>query len=413
MLFWAVITVLAAAVAGLIALALLRHQGAVRARADYDIAVYRDQLARVEDDLARGVITEDAAERMRTEISRRILDSDRQRTAETARTAPAWLTRAAAGLTALALVGGSLALYAATGAPGYGDLPLQARLETSAERRADRPGQAEAEAEMAGSAGRRPSPRASDPEFVDLVERLRETVESRPDDPRGLELLARNEAALGNFEAAYEAQGRLIETLGAEAEAGHYADFAELMIIAAGGYVSPEAEQALGKALARNPDSGPARYYMGLLESQTGRPDRAFRVWRDLLEQSSPDAPWVPLIRNQIRDVAARAGVNYRPPERFSDAAPGPSRQEMEAAADMPEEARMEMIRGMVEGLSQRLADEGGSPQDWARLINALGVLGDGERARAIFEEARSKYADNDAALDTITAAARRAGVAQ
>ena len=35
----------------------------------------------------------------------------------------------------------------------------------------------------------------------------------------------------------------------------------------------------------------------------------------------------------------------------------------------------------MVNQLSERLASEGGSPEEWARLIAALGVLGEGQRA--------------------------------
>ncbi len=56
--------------------------------------------------------------------------------------------------------------------------------------------------------------------------------------------------------------------------------------MAAGGYVSPEAEAALSEVLRREPSNGRARYYTGLLYAQTGRPDLAFRVWRPLLEDS-------------------------------------------------------------------------------------------------------------------------------
>ena len=37
----------------------------------------------------------------------------------------------------------------------------------------------------------------------------------------------------------------------------------------------------------------------------------------------------------------------------------------------------------MVEGLAERLASEGGSAEEWARLIFALAQLGDADRARA------------------------------
>ena len=139
MMFWILIFALALAAAALLALALLRRGDAGPGRAEFDIAVYRDQLAAVDSDLARGVITEDAAARTRTEISRRILDADRQRDADAASSAPRRATLIVAALSAAALAGGSLALYARLGAPGYGDLPLKTRIERAEEMRTSRP----------------------------------------------------------------------------------------------------------------------------------------------------------------------------------------------------------------------------------------------------------------------------------
>jgi cytochrome c-type biogenesis protein CcmH len=46
------------------------------------------------------------------------------------------------------------------------------------------------------------------------MERLRTTVAERPDDVQGQRLLARNEAALGNYAAARAAQERVVALLG-------------------------------------------------------------------------------------------------------------------------------------------------------------------------------------------------------
>ncbi|MCB2134183.1 MAG: c-type cytochrome biogenesis protein CcmI, partial [Rhodobacteraceae bacterium] len=73
---------------------------------------------------------------------------------------------------------------------------------------------------------------------------------------------------------------------------------------------------------------------------------------------------------------------------------------------------RSAMIRGMVEGLEARLADGGGSPAEWARLIGALGVLGEGDRALAARDAARAAYAGDAAALAEIDDAGARAGLA-
>jgi cytochrome c-type biogenesis protein CcmH len=85
----------------------------------------------------------------------------------------------------------------------------------------------------------------------------------------------------------------------------------------------------------------------------------------------------------------------------------------MQAAGEMDSDDRQEMIRGMVQRLSDRLASEGGTPQEWARLIGALGVLGDTEQARTIYAEAQNVFAGNDAAVAVVTKAATQAGIAE
>jgi len=184
---------------------------------------------------------------------------------------------------------------------------------------------------------------------------------------------------------------------------------AEIDAAAASRMGQAEAEALIRRFMAQDPENGAARYYAGLTMAQNGRPDQAFPIWRRLLEQSRPEAPWVPVIEAEIAGLAAAAGVmNYSPPSR---GLPGPSDADVAAAEDMSEEDRAAMIEGMVEGLAFRLAEEGGPPADWARLITALGVLGQNERATAILTEARSVFAESEDALTLINQAATRAGL--
>ncbi|MBE3637702.1 c-type cytochrome biogenesis protein CcmI [Mangrovicoccus algicola] len=407
MSFWILSCLMALVVLFPLLRAMARGGPGGRSAADFDIAVYREQLAELERDLERGVIAPGTAERTRLEISRRILDADRERATRRPGAAPRWATRAAMAAGAAVLLGGSIATYDWLGAPGYGDLPLQHRMEMAARMRAERPSQAAAEAERPPA----PPPQA-DPQYLELVAQLRRTVAERDSDPRGFQLLAQNEANLGNFTAAYEAQRRLLELTGAEAPASGWSELAELYVMAAGGYVSPEAETALDEALARDPRDPLARYYMALMHDQTGRPDIAFGLWRDLLEQSRPDAPWVAPIRAQIGQAAQRAGIRYTPPAApAAPALPGPEAADIAAAQDLSDGDRQAMVEGMVEGLAARLADQGGSAAEWARLIGALGVLGQTGRAQAIYDEARGSFAADPAAMAQLDAAARQAGL--
>ena len=245
-----------------------------------------------------------------------------------------------------------------------------------------------------------------DPSLLNLVEQLRDVVEERPDDLRGFQLLARNEAALGNYPLAYAAQNRIIALKGDAVEANDFLTLADYYMIAAQGYISPEAEEALGNAIRRDPQNGFGRYYTGLLMMQTGRPDLTFRFWRALLEEGPENAPWIAPIRANIDDLAWIAGVRYDAP-----APRGPSAEDIAAAESLGAEDRAAMIEGMVASLSDRLATEGGSAQEWAQLITAMGVLGRTGDAKDIWTEAQEVFKDVPASLDLIDQAAANAGL--
>lgn len=406
MTFWIIIAAIALVVAATLALVLLRSRASATPAAAYDIRVYRDQLKDVDRDLERGVIEPENAERTRAEISRRLLAADAKlHAARTGGKQSRGVSAAMAVVVAAAVIIGSLALYSILGAPGYGDLSQKRRITLAEDARKSRPSQQEAEAELPP----RPPLDNLSPEYQELVTRLRETVVERPNDLQGQMLLARNEAALGNMTAAYTAQKQVLRLMGDKAGAQDWADYADMMIQATGGYVSPKAEEALTAALKRDEKNPTARYYWGLMLAQTGRPDLAFQVWNGLLRDGPPGAPWTQAVRAQIEEMAQRAGVSFTlPPE---ETAPGPSADDIDAAADMSEEDRSDMIRSMVDNLSQRLATQGGSPEEWARLIGALSVLGDDDQARAIYANAGDVFADRPEAMQVIDDAARQSGL--
>lgn len=409
MTFWIISAGLATLVAALLALALRApDRGAARPAAAYDLKVYRDQLREVDRDLARGVVEQADAERIRAEVSRRILAADAALQQGTdAGAANKGAPLATGVLLAVALIGGSLSLYWSLGAPGYGDLALADRIEIAEEMRANRPTQAAAEDSLPPFT----APPNVSPDTLALIDRLRTVVADRPDDLQGHSFLVRYEAELGNYRAAVRAQERVLQIKREEATLADLVSYADLMVLAAGGYVSPEAEAVLGQILSQDPGNGIARFYVGQMMTQNGRPDTAFRVWDQLLREGPADAPWIPLIMANIEDVAWRAGVNYQLPEIGTGR--GPSADDIEAAQELSPAERMEMIQGMVSGLSERLASEGGPVEDWAQLITALGVLGRTADARAIYENAVQVFDGDTRALDLLLRAGQRAQVAE
>lgn len=413
MTFWIISAGLALAVAVVIGFATRApKRGVTEPAAAYDLRVYRDQLREVDKDLARGVIGQADAERVRAEVSRRILAADAAMQseaieAEADKGAP-WIMAAIVGAM---LMGGSLWMYWNLGAPGYGDLALKDRMELAEQARLNRPSQEEAEDSLPPYT----APPDISPDYAALVQRLRDTVARRPDDLQGHLLLVQNEANLGNFRAAARAQSQVIRIKGDTVRAEDFTDYADMLVLAAGGYVSPEAETALREALSREQTNGTARYYLGLMMAQTGRPDTAFRLWDQLLREGPEDAPWIEPILAQIGDMSLRAGVNYQIPEIGPglDGPRGPSSADIAAAQDLSPAERLEMIQSMVAGLSDRLATEGGTVQDWAQLITALGVLGQTGQARAVYENAIEVFADDTRALDLLLRAGQRAQVAE
>jgi cytochrome c-type biogenesis protein CcmH len=396
--FWVAAAAMTLSVLVLLGQSLRRGQEADAAPAD--LQVYRDQLAEVQRDLARGVISAPEAERVTTEVSRRLLDADRKAQL-LARPAVQGSALPALGVTALVLAS-SFAIYNWLGAPGYPDLPLQERLANADAVYRTRPSQDQVEAQTPPAA----VPENVDPAFLDLMTKLRAAIKDRPDDQQGLALLARNEAALGDFIAARVAQAHLIALKGESASAEDHASLAQYLVAAAGGYVSPEAEQALIAALKLDPTNGFARYYSGLMFAQVGRPDRTFALWEPLLREGPADAPWIEPIRTALQDIADRAGIKYQAEQKGPDAAA------MAAAEDMSPEDRQAMIAGMVGQLETRLTDEGGPMEDWTRLITSLGVLGETDRAKAAYARATAAFAGDDAGLAALLEAATTAGIA-
>jgi cytochrome c-type biogenesis protein CcmH len=84
----------------------------------------------------------------------------------------------------------------------------------------------------------------------------------------------------------------------------------------------------------------------------------------------------------------------------------------MANAAQMTPEDRQKMIEGMVGGLEARLLAEGGTLEDWTKLINALGVLKASDRAKAAYAKAKVDFAGKPGELSALQAAAVQAGLA-
>src|SRR6185312_4798937 len=127
MWFWIVAALLTLGASLAILLPMLRIDEGAAAAGAYDIEVYRDQLAELDRDAARGLIRPAEAEEARAEIGRRILQAHRdQNSRKTAASGRNGRLLASAAVLAVPLV--SWGLYGVLGSPDLPPEPLAARL---------------------------------------------------------------------------------------------------------------------------------------------------------------------------------------------------------------------------------------------------------------------------------------------
>jgi cytochrome c-type biogenesis protein CcmH len=317
-----------------------------------EMAVYRDQLAEIDRDVAAGLIGPTEAESARVEISRRLLAAaDGQRdppVASNTRWRRSTAVMALVGLPILAVT-----FYLSLGSPQLGDSSLaqRSRIPDGA------------------------------PSLDALVAQVEAHLAKNPNDGRGWSVLAPVLARVGRYDEAVRAYRNSIAYNGDSAE--RRADLGEAIVAASGGVVTAEAKSEFDRAVALNPDEAKASYFLGLAAEQGGRASDAASIWRAMLAKAPPDAPWRPLVQAAL----VRAGGSAVP--KLPDEA-------VAAAKGMNEADRNAMIRGMVERLAERLKQHGDDVEGWLRLMRAYMVLGDRDKANSALADARRAVA-NDA----------------
>ncbi|MGB0682118.1 MAG: c-type cytochrome biogenesis protein CcmI [Magnetovibrionaceae bacterium] len=389
---------------------LVRKEGGdIEARETFDIAVFKDQLGEVDRDLERGLVTEAQAEATRIEIKRRMLAAGAAaEQADTRDRGMGW-GRIAAAAVAVAVPLGAFLLYLDLGHPNVPNFPLAER--------ADR----QQVAKRAGS-GAEAGESTHDLSMEEAVTRLRQRLDAEPMNVEGWLLLARSYQSLERWDDVVFALYRALD--GSKGDPRIAADYGEAIVIAEGGNVVEAAVSVFEETIKANPYSYKSHYYLGLSKAQNEDLSGAAQTWRDLVEIAPPGAPFLDQVIAQIRNVAEEAGFDplslepsamavqlaaarpasesLPPPDHDSAgppaataegapgpiAPPGPSAEDMQAAAQMSDADRNEMIRGMVQRLADRLAENPDDRQGWLRLARAYDVLGEADKAAEAREKA-------------------------
>ena len=249
-----------------------------------------------------------------------------------------------------------------------------------------------------------------------MIQRLAQRLEKEPNDGEGWRMLGWSYVMTQRPQQAIEPYKRALQLLPKSATV--HAGYGEALVGVAAGKVTPEAKAKFDAALALDPAEPRARYFDALWLAQNGKPGDALDKWIALANSGPADAPWQGDVQKQIKDTAAKLGVDVsgRLKVKSAAAAPaagvsGPTPEQMAAASAIPADQRQASVDSMVSGLAGKLAANPKNPDGWAMLLRSRMVLKQSDQAAKDLASARKALAGDAAGLATVNAAAKSAGV--
>ena len=176
-----------------------------------------------------------------------------------------------------------------------------------------------------------------------------------------------------------------------------------------------------------------ARFFIGLAKQQGGDKAAALSDWSTLLTEANPTEPWFADLRQRVAELQRELGdqsaalpspapklsaeamrdfllseKSKKPPAETNR---GPSAEDIRNAQAMAPQDRTAMIRGMVDGLANRLEQQPRDAEGWIKLIRSRVVLGDTELANKSLEQALTIFREDEPERTRIVDAARQLGL--
>jgi len=335
-----------------------------------EAAFYKAQLEEIERDVERGQLPQPEAASARAEAARRLIAaSAKAAPAPAGENVPRRRAAAAYIFVVVPLVG--LGAYFWAGRPDLPDAPLAYR--------------------------------ANDPSSPDAMDAMVAQIEGRlaasPDDAKGWSVLAPVYMHMQRYDDAAEAFRQLLRLKGENGELR--ADYGEALVAAGGGIVTADARASLEKALAETPGLPKARFYLALAAEQDGETKKAIEQYQSLIDDAKGDAPWKDAVAARLAALKGEPAPSPAPPAQASAGVEGMSAEQQQ------------MVRGMVERLAMRLAQSGGSAEEWARLIRAYSVLHENDKAKETLVAARAALGSDAAAVANLDTLARDLGLSE
>nr|WP_321463408.1 c-type cytochrome biogenesis protein CcmI [uncultured Cohaesibacter sp.] len=400
-MFWTIAVVLTLVTIVFAIYPLMRKERKLESASAYDLTIYKSQLKEIDGDVERGLIDEAEAESARAEVARRVIGAqdalDKERTATRSDGSSGVGSqperdrvslRVAVTTIALFIPLLSLGIYFALGSPDLEGQPLQARLSKPPEQQS----------------------------LTELVASAERKLAANPDDLEGWKKMAPVYARMRRTEDAILAYRNILRLEGESVDA--LSDLGEVLVIRDAGVVKDEARALFQRANMLDATAPKPRFFIAIALGQTGEEREAILRWQALVDDSAEGAPWIPFANEQIaalqKRIASKSVADANPsnaPQTEGAALPNPSKEDVDSASEMSAEDRQQMIAGMVANLAERLKTEGGTADEWVRLIRAELVLNRPDMAAKTVTRALDALQSDIDGLEKVKAAARSLGV--
>lgn len=180
----------------------------------------------------------------------------------------------------------------------------------------------------------------------------------------------------------------------------------------------PAALAAFERAIQLDPEDPRARYFLAVKKDLAGDHEGAIGDWLALYADTPPGAPWEADLKRTIEqvgtinaiavDVRIAAAEAARPQALAAGARagiPGPTQEQLAAAAALPPSEQQAMAEGMVARLETRLARDPADVDGWIMLMRSRKTLGDEAAARAALRDALAANPGSRARIEQAAAA--------
>ena len=241
-------------------------------RQDLNSAIYREQFAKLEQDLAEGMLGKEDYAQARAELQRRLLE-DAQGEEAAVKLNPPRKTMVGIAL-AVPLVAG--AFYLLIGNP-------------------------------AGMTAGAAHQMADGQELERMVAALAQKLEKEPNNPKGWAMLARAYKMMGRIaeaEKAFERTGSFIDD-----DAQMLANYADVAASNNGGSMAGKPAMLIQKALKADPDHPMALWLSGTADLQAKNYRQALQTWERLAAMLPPGSDDARMLQGAIDDARAKSGL--------------------------------------------------------------------------------------------------------